>query len=137
MNQTTFFYCNCGYEKALNEGEDYIIVQCQNCNTLNSTEKKLTYYTVCEACGDEEKLIGEEIKFESDKKCKTCGISGEVGFKEFNQHIQFSLESKVEHENLKCERCNKKNFLEPKENTYHCPNCYSILRQKMSNTWKK
>lgn len=133
MNQTTFFFCDCGYEKALNEGDDFIILQCGNCNTLNSVENKIKYYTKCHACSNlEEVNEGENLSIE--KECSNCRLKGKVGFIDFSKDVLFELENKVECEE-KCERCNKINWLEPLENSYRCPNCYSYLRQKMSNMW--
>jgi len=134
MNITTYFFCDCGYEKALNEGEDYSVIQCNGCLNLASIEKSISYYISCSACEFEKKIQGE-ITFNQEETCENCKLKGKVGLKDIHPDALFLVESKVEYDG-KCERCRKTEWTDPEESEYKCPSCYRKLKQKMSSAWE-
>lgn len=135
MNITTFFYCDCGFEKALNEGEDFVIVQCGRCLSLASATKKFTYHIVCSAC-EHHKEIGDEVEFEKEEICENCSLKGTIGLKDVHLEALFHLENHVVYDG-KCERCRENNWIDPEKTNFKCPSCFKNIKQKMSNVWEK
>jgi len=134
VNYNTFFHCTCGYEKALNEGEQYSILQCGTCLELTSVDKNHTCTKICQACGDEQVVTGD-VTFDREEGCRSCGVKGTIGMEDLHPDALFFVHFHATYQG-KCERCRQVNWTEPKEAEFPCPMCRKTLKQKMSGVWE-
>lgn len=136
MNYTYYFYCECEYEKVVHEKENELILQCNCCFTIQSKDKKLSYFLSCLGCG-EKKKIGNTVTFEEEllETCEKCGLSGSIGL-EKGEEILFLLGSGYE-EVGNCDSCKQNDWKVINESDVTCPHCFKNLKQKMSIYWEK
>lgn len=130
MNYTMFYHCTCGFEKSLNEGDDYTIKQCSVCLNLESFRHDMTYVMSCMACS-EEKELPDNYEF-CEETCAGCGLKGRSGMKEYDNNVLFDIHAKDRKTHI-CKVCKSEDFI---EESVQCPSCKNnTLERETSSVW--
>lgn len=134
MKFNLFFYCKCGFEKSLNDGDNFSILQCETCYHIENYQTKQRYMKECTHCGQKEELI-EGTTFEKEVTCQKCGLKGKVGLAGVHKNYLFMVDVKDE-KISKCKRCKQNNWINIYETDLKCPLCHKRLQTNMSSYWE-